>query len=55
MRRLLGQLELDRMASLPLPDDRSRLHPSADGDVVDLQMDEVTAAQLAVDGEIEQR
>lgn len=45
---LLGQLGLHRMAGLPLPDDRPRLDLAADGDVVDLEVDEVVAAQLAV-------
>src|SRR4051794_4950605 len=53
--RLLGDLELDWPPRLLLDHGGAIPHPAADGYVVDLQRDEIAAAQLAVYREIEQR
>jgi hypothetical protein len=52
---LFRDLELNRTARL-VPDNRCSVsHVSAGGDVIDPNADEITAAQLAVDGEVEHR
>jgi hypothetical protein len=53
--RLLRQLELHGSASFPLHDDGACSDSSALGDITDTQRDKITAAQLAIDAEIEQR
>jgi hypothetical protein len=50
-----GQLEANRMTGLPLPDSRSVKRVSVGCHVLDAQSDEIAPAQLAVDGEIEER
>src|SRR5262245_6300227 len=50
---LFGQLELDRPPRLALPDGRPLDRVPGRGDIVDLESHHVTAAQLAVDREIE--
>src|SRR6266853_3822706 len=52
---LLGDFEPDRNASLFLPDRGTINGVAMGGDVVDLERDDIAAAQLAVDGEIENR
>lgn len=52
---LLGDLELDRMARLLLHHGRAGAHRTVQRDIADLEADEVAAAELAVDGEIEHR
>ena len=52
---LLGDLEPDRNASLFLADRGTINGVSMRGDVVDLERDDIAAAQLAVDGEVEHR
>ena len=52
---LLGDFEPDRNASLFLPDGGAIDGVSMGRDVVDLERDDITASQLAVDGEIEHR
>jgi hypothetical protein len=52
---LLSDLELDRPTGFPLNDSGAVSHLATDAHVVDAQPDEVAAAQLAVDREIEQR
>src|SRR5260370_9066832 len=51
---LFGNFELDRSAGLLLNNRGAVSDPAAGADIVDLQPDEVTASELAVDGEIEQ-
>jgi hypothetical protein len=52
---LFRDLELNRTARL-VPDNRCSVSQvSAGGDVIDPNADEITAAQLAVDGEVEHR
>jgi hypothetical protein len=51
---LLGQLELDGVTSLLLDDHGSLFHRVTREDVADPQSHEITAAQFAVDSEIEQ-
>jgi hypothetical protein len=46
------QFELYRPSSLSLNDDDPRPHPLAADKLTDLQFDDVTTAQLAVDGEV---
>ena len=53
--RLVGQLEPHRPARLLLSDGRSVHRVAARRHVIDAHGDDVTAAQLAVDGEIEER
>src|SRR5262245_49103023 len=53
--RLLGDLELHGPASLLLDDDGTVLDLAAGGDVIYAQPDQVAGAQLAVDGQIEER
>jgi hypothetical protein len=52
---LFRDLELNRTAGLVLDDRCSISHATAGGDVVDPKAEEIAAAQLAVDGEIEHR
>ena len=52
--RLLGDFELDRPSGLPLDHGGAIAHPATGAHVVDLQRDEIAAAQLAVDREVEQ-
>ena len=52
---LFGQLELYRLASLLPNDGRAVSGGSVDDKLADAQLHEVSTAQLAVDGEIEQR
>jgi len=52
---LLGDLKLDRALGLLLHDHRPRRDPSALDDIVDTESNQIAAAQLAVDGEVEQR
>ena len=49
------QLELDRPARLLLRDSGSRPHPAAADKLTDSDLHDVAAAQLAVDGEVEER
>jgi hypothetical protein len=49
------QLELDRPARLLLCDRSSRPHPAAADKLTDPDLHDVAAAQLAVDGEVEER
>src|SRR5439155_21479359 len=51
---LFGDFELDRPARLFLNDGGAVSDPAAGTDIVDLQSHEVTASELAIDGEIEQ-
>jgi len=51
----LRDLELDRPLRLLLQDDRPGRDLVAVADIADLEIDEVTAAQLAVDAEVEHR
>lgn len=51
---LLHDLELNRSAGLVLDNSRSISHVAARRDVVDAEADEIAAAQLIVDGKIEQ-
>jgi hypothetical protein len=51
---LLGDLELNRPARLPLHDSGSGPHPFIEGHIVDPKRDQVTGSQLAVEGKIEQ-
>ncbi len=51
---LLGDLELNGSASLPLHDRGSRSHPPIEGHIIDPQRDQVIGAQLAVESEVEQ-
>src|SRR6266436_9594098 len=50
---LLGHLETNRLASLLLPDRRPVEGVSTGGDILDLERDDITTAQFAVDCEIE--
>jgi hypothetical protein len=52
---LLRDLELNWTAGLVLDNCRSVSHVTADGDVIDSKADEIAAAKLAVDGEVEHR
>jgi hypothetical protein len=52
---LLRKLELNRSLRLALQDNRSLGNPVALVNVADAQVDEVTATQLAIDGQIEER
>jgi hypothetical protein len=52
---LLRKLELNRSLRLALQDHRSLGNPVALVNVADAQVDEVTATQLAIDGQIEER
>ena len=52
---LLGDLKLDRALGLLLHDHRPRHDPSALDHIVDAESNQIAAAQLAVDGEVEQR
>jgi hypothetical protein len=52
---LLRDLELDRSAGFLLNDRGTVLHTTADAEVAGAELHEITAAQLAVDSEIEQR
>jgi hypothetical protein len=49
-----GNLKLDRPSRLLLNDDRSRLYLRSSDDIANPDLDEVTAANLAVDRQIEQ-
>jgi len=51
---LVGQLELHRLPGLVLQDDGAMGNGAALGDVTDAMVDPVAAAQLAVDGEVEE-
>lgn len=51
---LLGQFELHRAARLLLEHRRSRADAAAEKHVIDPERDDVAAAQLAVDGKVEQ-
>jgi hypothetical protein len=53
--RLLDDLELHRSLGLFLHDDRAGSNVTALNHVVDVKPDQITPAQLAVDGEVEQR
>ena len=53
--RVRQQLELDRSSGLPLDDGRSSSDLPAYDDVPDFEADDIATAQLAVDGNIEQR
>jgi hypothetical protein len=53
--RLLGDLKLNRALGLLLHDHRPRHYPSTLDDIVDPESKWIAAAQLAVDGEVEQR
>jgi hypothetical protein len=53
--RLLGQLESNRSAGLLLANGRTIDHMSTRRNIFDLQTDEITAAQLAVDREVKHR
>lgn len=53
--RVFGDLELDGSARLLLDDSGSRFYVSAGGDIADFEPDQITASQLAVDREVEQR
>jgi hypothetical protein len=46
--------KLDRASGLLLDDHRTFSHPAAGDHITDPQGDQVTAAQLAVDGQVEQ-
>ena len=52
---LLGQFEPDRLSGLLLAHCRAINDIAARGNIFDLQSDDIAAAQLAVDGEIEHR
>ncbi len=52
---LFGHLEPNRLAGLPLPDRRSIDGVSTWGNILDLESDDVTTAQFAVDSEVEHR
>jgi len=52
---LLHDLELNRPAGLVLDNRRPVSHAASRRDVVDPKVNEIAAAQLAIDGEIEQR
>jgi hypothetical protein len=47
---LLGGLELNRPARLPLHNRGSGPHPPIEGHVIDAERNEVTGSQLAVEG-----
>ena len=51
---LVGQLEPHRLPGLVLQDDGAMGNGAAGGDVTDATVDHVAAAQLAVDGEVEE-
>ena len=53
--RLLGDLKLDRTLGLLLHDNRAGGDPTALDHIVNMEPDQVAPAQLAVDGEVEQR
>jgi hypothetical protein len=53
--RLFGDFELDRPAGLLLDHGRAIPHRAADTHVIDPQGDQIAAAQLAVDRQVEQR
>src|SRR5437867_9336869 len=53
--RLFGDLKLHRPLGLPLHDNRAGCHMTALDHVADAKPDQIAAAQLAVDGEVEQR
>ena len=52
---LFGELELDWAARLLLPDRRALLHRPRQRHVGYRELHDIAAAQLAVDGEVEQR
>jgi len=52
---LFGSFELNRPAGLFLNDGCAVSNPAAGANIVDLQSDEITASELASNGEIEQR
>jgi hypothetical protein len=52
---LVGNFKLNRSAGFLLDHGRSITHATASAYVNDLQPDEITASELAVDGKIEQR
>jgi hypothetical protein len=51
---LLGDLELHRTARLSLNYGRAVTDPTADADIVDLQLHEIAAPEFAVDRKVEQ-
>ena len=51
---MLGNLKLDRPTGFSLTDGGAVSYLAANANVVDAQLDEVAAAQLTVDGEVEQ-
>ena len=51
--RVLGNLKLDRSLGLLLHDDRTGSHPTAMDHIVNMEPDQITPAQLAVDSEVE--
>jgi hypothetical protein len=53
--RLLGDLDLDRPLGLLLHDNRAGCDPTALDHIVNMEPDQITPAQLAVQGEVEQR
>ena len=53
--RVCSVIKLDRTARLVLDDRRPVSHVAARSYVIDSKADEIAAAQLAVDGEVEQR
>ena len=52
---VFGNLELDRLMSLLLHDYRAGLHLAAVGDIGNPQFEQITASELAVYRQIEQR
>jgi hypothetical protein len=52
--RLLGDFKLDRPLGFLLHDDRPRSDSTALDHIVDAESNQIAAAQLAVDGEVEQ-
>jgi hypothetical protein len=52
---LFRDLELHRAVGFLLHDDRSGSHPIALRHIANLQPEEITASQLAVDGQVEKR
>lgn len=53
--RWFGNLKLDRSLGLLLHDNRSGSNPIALDHIVNLEPDQIARAQLAIDGEVEQR
>jgi hypothetical protein len=51
--RLLGQFELDGTSGFPLPDAAASDRYAVRGDILDLDADHITAAELAVDRQVE--